>query len=194
MNPEPQKSNTVLIVIAIIGVIGTVIGTIITVMGNYNVEKLRQETELTRIALVSIATQSGATQTVLQSTINAPTELPVPSTTPSQNRIDAISGTWVGKAKNGNFEFDAKFVIEESCKIGSVCGTFDFPTISCSGTITITKIDGTLFISQPNDRTSGCFTTPDIQESFQLLPDGTLIYTSTSNSYGETRAVLSKQK
>ena len=65
MTQEPQhKSNTVLIV-AIIGLIGTVIAAIITVMGNYNVEKLRQETELTRIALVSVATQEEATQTAI---------------------------------------------------------------------------------------------------------------------------------
>ncbi len=52
MAQEPQhKSNTVLMV-AIIGVIGTVIAATITVMGNYNVEKLRQETELTRIAIL----------------------------------------------------------------------------------------------------------------------------------------------
>jgi hypothetical protein len=68
MTQEPHKSNIVLIIIAIIGVIGTVIGATITVIGNYNVEKLRQETELTRIALVSIATQGGATQASMAST------------------------------------------------------------------------------------------------------------------------------
>ncbi|HXD11602.1 MAG TPA: hypothetical protein VN653_16170 [Anaerolineales bacterium] len=111
-----------------------------------------------------------------------------------KSKIDAITGTWIGTAKNGDFEFDAKFTIGKSCNIGFVCGTFDFPAISCSGTITITKIDGNLFIAQPNDRTSGCFTTPDIQESLQLLPDGSLLYISKSSSYGETRAILNKSK
>lgn len=74
MTQEPHKSNIVLIVIAIIGVVGTIIGATITVIGNYSVEKLHQETELTRIALVSIATQGGATPMVLQSTVNAPTQ------------------------------------------------------------------------------------------------------------------------
>ena len=76
MTQEPHKGNIVLILIAVIGVIGTVTGAIITVNGNYKVEKLRQETELTRIALVSIATQGGATQMVLQNIVNAPTEMP----------------------------------------------------------------------------------------------------------------------
>jgi hypothetical protein len=82
MTQEPQKNKSVLIVIAVIGVVGTIFGAIINVVGNYNVEKLRQETELTRIALVSIATQGGATQMVLQSTVNAPTQSPAPTYTP----------------------------------------------------------------------------------------------------------------
>jgi len=79
MTQEPHKSNIALIIIAIIGVIGTVIGATITVIGNYNVEKLRQETELTRIALVLIATQGGATQASMASTISAPTSTPYPT-------------------------------------------------------------------------------------------------------------------
>jgi hypothetical protein len=112
----------------------------------------------------------------------------------SQNGIDAISGTWLGTAKSGDFEFDVRFEIGKFCKIGSVCGTFDFPAISCSGTLTITEIDGNLFRFQANDRTSGCFTTPDIQDSLQLLPDGTILYTSKSSSYPETRAILKRSK
>ncbi len=54
MPPKQQKSNVVLVV-AIVGVIGTVIATTITAFGNYNVEKMRQEAELTRIAIVSSA-------------------------------------------------------------------------------------------------------------------------------------------
>lgn len=73
MTQEPPKSNAVLIVIAIIGVLGTIIASIISVIGSYNVEKLRQETELTRIALVSIATQGGATQISMENTLSAPT-------------------------------------------------------------------------------------------------------------------------
>ncbi len=53
MTPEPQKGNAILIVVAIIGIVGTIIATTIGAIGNYTVEKLRQETELTRIALMS---------------------------------------------------------------------------------------------------------------------------------------------
>jgi hypothetical protein len=81
MTQEPHKNNIVLILIAIIGVVGTVIAATITVIGNYNVEKMRQETELTRIALLSFATPVGATQAVLQNTLIASTELPAPTYT-----------------------------------------------------------------------------------------------------------------
>lgn len=90
MTQEPQKNNIVLILVAVIGVIGTLAGAIITVNGNYKVEKLRQETELTRSALVSIATQGEATQMVLQNIVNAPTEIPAPTYTPYPTLTPAV--------------------------------------------------------------------------------------------------------
>lgn len=62
MTKESNRSNLALIVIAIIGVCGTAIGATITVIGNINVERIRQETELTRIAM-----SSNPAQTVQQS-------------------------------------------------------------------------------------------------------------------------------
>jgi hypothetical protein len=82
MAQEPQKNNIVLIVIAIIGVAGTIIATAIGVVGNYNIEKFRQEAELTRMALVSIATQGGATQASMAGTISAPADTPYPTNEP----------------------------------------------------------------------------------------------------------------
>lgn len=79
MAQEPQKNNAALIIIAIIGVMGTIVATTIGVIGNFNIEKMRQEAELTRIALVSIATQGGATQVSMASTISAPTSTPYPT-------------------------------------------------------------------------------------------------------------------
>lgn len=67
MAHESKNSSTVIIV-AIIGVIGTIIGAIITISGNYNVEKMRQEAELTQIALGSQSTQ------IVISTIQVATE------------------------------------------------------------------------------------------------------------------------
>ena len=112
----------------------------------------------------------------------------------SQNEIDAISGTWTGILKSKDLEFDIRFEIGTACKIGSVCGTFDFPGIACSGTLTIIEVDDDLFRIQIHDKTSGCFKTHDIQDSLQLLPNGTLLYISKSSSYSEMRAVLSRSQ
>jgi len=80
MSPESQKNNTVLILIAIIGVVGTITASIIAAVSNYNVEKLRQETELTQVALASIPSQSEGDQTSITGV-----SILVPSATLSQN-------------------------------------------------------------------------------------------------------------
>ncbi len=87
MTQEPPKNNVVLIVIAIIGVVGTIVATAIGVIGNYNIEKLRQNTELTSIAFESISMQGGATQTSLASTISAPTETPALASFPTNTTV-----------------------------------------------------------------------------------------------------------
>ena len=114
--------------------------------------------------------------------------------TATPQSIDAISGTWVGTAKSGDFEFGVTFVVGEKCSLGVACGTFDFPDISCSGTLAITKIDGNVFEFHASDRTGGCDPSPSNRDSFELLPDGTLLFISTSSNYEETRAILNKEK
>lgn len=53
MPRNSQKDNSVLILIAIIGLVSTAIGAIITVGGNIAVEKTRQEAEFTKVALLA---------------------------------------------------------------------------------------------------------------------------------------------
>ena len=77
MTQGPQKNNSALIIGAIITVIGSVIVALIYVNGNYGVEKMRQEAELTQIALVS-----QLTQVALQNTVNVPTESLAPTSAP----------------------------------------------------------------------------------------------------------------
>lgn len=76
MSQEPQKNNAVLIIIAIIGLVGTIIATTIGVIGNYNIEKLRQDTELTQISLNSIAKHGEETRVSMESTMFALTLMP----------------------------------------------------------------------------------------------------------------------
>jgi hypothetical protein len=92
MTQEPQKNNTVLIVIAIITVLGTIIGTIITVTGNYNVEKLRQETELTRIALITNSTQTAEARNNYASP-TATTIIPITATPMPESTVQVVEPT-----------------------------------------------------------------------------------------------------
>jgi hypothetical protein len=69
MTQESPKSNIVLIIIAIIGVVGTITASVIGGISNYNIERLRQQSELTKIAIISASTQSSATQSAMASTI-----------------------------------------------------------------------------------------------------------------------------
>jgi hypothetical protein len=87
MTQETQKNNSILIIVAIVGVIGTIIATTITVMGNYNIEKLRQETELTRMA----ATQNGVTQAGVQKPADKP--LPPTPTQTAQSLLPSFTPT-----------------------------------------------------------------------------------------------------
>lgn len=58
MESDSRKSNTVLILIATIGVFGTILAATIAAIGNYNVEKLRLEAVLTQTALFPTSTST----------------------------------------------------------------------------------------------------------------------------------------
>lgn len=81
MSQESPKNNIVLIIVAVLGVTGTIVASAIGANSNFKIERMRQDYEMTKIALVSIATKGGSTQQVMEQTINAPTIQP-PTYTP----------------------------------------------------------------------------------------------------------------
>jgi hypothetical protein len=88
MTQEPHKNNGVSIFIAIIGIIGAII-TLMTVIGNYNVEKLRRETDFTQIALTSISVSTQTpTQTLTLTPTSTYTSTPTPIVCPYQGKTD----------------------------------------------------------------------------------------------------------
>ncbi len=186
MNQESHKSNVVLIIIAIIGVIGTIIGATITVIGNYNVEKLRQETELTRIALAPIAAQGEATQPSTTSTISlpTPTDLPTKVSTPTiintatitPPNTDAIAGNWVGTVVDDgtNYRLQVKIFIEKSCEVGEICGTTYLPDLPCTGSLELKEIENNVFVFIEKEVTGESICVPGGQDTLELLTDGTL--------------------
>lgn len=174
MTQEPNKSNMILIIIAIIGVCGTIIGATINVMGNINVEKIRQETELTRIALPSIATQL-----VLQSTANASapviTITPNPSNyqeqtvgvnansdwQPTDIRVEAgntivisyVSGLWSQCAPNGCPYLSAEGILFDGQDENYSLNYADNVTSGCRHSALIARISGSFPICVGNGRT-----------------------------------------
>jgi hypothetical protein len=93
MTQESQKSNTVLIIIAIIGVVGTIVAATIGAIGNYNTEKLRQEAELTRIALASNSIQNGITQVPMTSAASTPIPINVLAETSTATYVNTATST-----------------------------------------------------------------------------------------------------
>ena len=110
-----------------------------------------------------------------------------PQETPS---IDPIAGTWSGSAWNNDFELQVTITVEETCQLGEVCGRFDIPIASCSGTLTWVGMDGEIYQFQAGDKTSGCGEGIDY-----LIPqkDGTVMYISRGN-YGETEGILERER
>ena len=122
MAQEPQKGNSIGIIIAVITAIGVVTAALIAANGNNNVEKMRQQAELTQIALISQLTQAASqgavnvpTVSVTSTTIAspAPTLLPVSSSTLSANTADInqVCQSLSGIIPNSPEEVRAKFGI-----------------------------------------------------------------------------------
>lgn len=88
MSQESPKSN-VLIVVAVLGAISTIVASAIGAISNYNTEKLRQDSEMTKIAVIAVATQGGLTQQAMVKTVNAPAIEP-PEFTSSPTDLDAM--------------------------------------------------------------------------------------------------------
>ena len=97
-----------------------------------------------------------------------------------------IFGKWEGTASNNGVEMQVSVTIEETCQLDQVCGRYDIPDFSCSGSWTWVGMDGDMYQFQAFDKTSGCGAGTDY-----LLPqpDGTVIYISRGD-YGETQGPL----
>jgi pyrimidine-specific ribonucleoside hydrolase len=113
-------------------------------------------------------------------------ETRLPSQTQTQPVAFPLSGKWTGSAKNGTFEMQVTIVIQASCQVGDVCGTFDL-SIPCSGTFTLVGREDDLYEFRAGDKTGSCGVAG--RDFLQLLPDGTLHYASRGD-YGETLGTL----
>jgi len=103
--------------------------------------------------------------------------------------IAPIIGAWTGSVSNNGFEMQISITIKETCQLGQLCGQFEIPTASCSGTLTWVGMDGEMYQFQAGNKTQGCG-----EGSDYLLPqpDGTIMYISRGD-YGETKGILRRE-
>ncbi len=99
---------------------------------------------------------------------------------------DELIGTWQGSAFNKDFEVHVSVVIEAPCHLGDICGQFDIPTVSCSGTLTWVGMEGELYSFQAGNKSEGC---GDGADYLSPQEDGTVAYISRGE-YGETTGIL----
>ena len=99
---------------------------------------------------------------------------------------DGLIGTWQGSAFNKGFEMRVSVVIEAPCHLREVCGRFDIPTVSCSGTLTWLGTEGDLYRFQAGDKSDGC---GDGADFLSPQEDGSVAYISRGD-YGETTGIL----
>ena len=116
----------------------------------------------------------------------APTASPAPSQTPTRPAAFPLAGFWSGNAKNGTFEMQVTIILQSTCQVGQVCGTFDLKNVPCSGTFSLVGQEKDVYEFRAGSKQGTCGVGRDF---LQLLPDGNLQYTSRGD-YGETLGTL----
>jgi hypothetical protein len=93
MSKKKPENNSPVVIVAVIGALSTIFAAVIGSVANYNTEKLRQESELTRIALLSMPTTEISTQLPTATTFPLPTLPPDPTLPPALFFDDFKNGT-----------------------------------------------------------------------------------------------------
>ncbi len=106
--------------------------------------------------------------------------------------LSRLTGQWAGRAKNGNnVEFDVIFDIPADCTLGQPCGTFNLITLGCSGSIRFISVKDNTYQFEAFNKSSIC-DVPAIYDGLELLKDGTILYRSRGENYGESQGTLQR--
>jgi hypothetical protein len=100
----------------------------------------------------------------------------------------SLLGVWTGIAHNSNgWEMKMTISILQPVEVGAMLGIFDIPLLPCSGTLRVKAIRGEILDLRAEKLQGEC---PRAEvETLELLPDGTLLYTSKGKGW-ETRGIL----
>jgi len=101
-----------------------------------------------------------------------------------------LSGTWTGTAKTETHEMHVNFILQGSCQVGDICGTFVL-SIPCAGAFSFVGQEDNIYEFRSADKTGLC--NGDGRDFLQLLPDGTLGYDSRGD-YGRAIGILSPSR
>jgi hypothetical protein len=100
---------------------------------------------------------------------------------------DSLLGVWTGNAHHSN-GWDMKITISvmQPFEVGSIFGIFDIPLIQCTGSLRMVSIQDERIELRAIRQQGEC---PDSDsEWLELLPDGTLLYTSKGKGW-ETKGI-----
>jgi hypothetical protein len=105
-------------------------------------------------------------------------------------KTEMITGVWTGIARNNNgWEMEITISIPAPFQAGDPLGTYNIPTIPCSGTFRVLRMIGETLELQAEDQQGDCG--PADLDSLTLQADGTLLYLSKGDGW-ETRGTLQR--
>ncbi len=109
------------------------------------------------------------------------------------NPLDAIAGTWTGKATAGDgTKFTIHFNLNRGCQLDQKCGRFNIDEWGISGDVTFTDMDGNKFKFEATNR-SGAPESEKAYEEYLRLTSDTQVEYYSRGSYGTSEGVLSKE-
>lgn len=70
---------------------------------------------------------------------------PHPTVTPKTNPFDVLSGRWVGPVHQAGSRSYSLEMILNDCTLQAVCGSIQYPELSCGGSLTFLKVEGVVY-------------------------------------------------
>jgi hypothetical protein len=139
---------------------------------------------------------SGALNQFTTAGVPTPTYNDLSILTPSRSTATSVDfsgmlGTWNGTVVNNSTQQEMQITITflPACAAYQVCAHFDNPTLPCSGDFTFFQMTAGTYEFKAMNTIGTC----GVARDFLLpQPDGTLLYLSQSDEFGETRGVLQK--
>lgn len=119
-----------------------------------------------------------------------------PNQNPTQNLMSVLVGAWSGTISNPDGEFSAELTLffRSTCNFNGVCGTYDVPSIHCSGNLILVDMNSDSFVFLEQITSSDC--SGSGYQHIDKLPGNSISYgysTSGNPSDITTQGILVKK-